>query len=107
MTVDHLQAGGLRELQPGRVRPFLTGTVGLTRYEAEGDDEVRFSVAAGGGVKLYPMRHIAARFDGRIFATIVDADTDTLFCSPGVCIGSFAVSVIWQAEFTAALVIVF
>ena len=34
--VDHVQAGGLRELSGGRVRPFLTGVLGLTRYAAEG-----------------------------------------------------------------------
>ena len=107
VTVNHFQAGGLRELQPGRVRPFLTGTVGLTHYEAEGDDEVRFSLAAGGGVKLYPLRHLGVRFDGRVFATIVDADGDALFCSPGICFGSFDVTAMWQAEFTAGLVIVF
>ena len=107
VTVNHFQAGGLRELQPGRVRPFLTGTVGLTHYEAEGDDEVRFSLAAGGGVKLYPVRHFAVRFDGRVFATIVDADADALFCSPGICFGSFDVTAMWQAEFTAAIVIAF
>ena len=107
VTVNHFQAGGLRELQPGRVRPFLTGTVGLTHYQAEGDDEVRFSLAAGGGVKLYPVRHFAVRFDGRVFATIVDADADALFCSPGICFGSFDVTAMWQAEFTAAIVIAF
>jgi hypothetical protein len=107
VTVNHFHAGGLRELQPGRVRPFLTGTIGLTHYEAEGDDEVRFSLAAGGGVKLYPTRHLAVRFDGRVFATIVDADGDALFCSPGICIGAFQVTAMWQAEFTAALVISF
>jgi hypothetical protein len=107
VRVNHFQAGGLREMEPGRVRPFLTGTVGLTHYEAEGDDEVRFSLSAGGGVKLYPTPHLAVRFDGRVFATIVDADGDSLFCAPGVCIGSFDVTAMWQAEFTAALVIAF
>ena len=107
VTVNHFQAGGLRELEPGRVRPFLTGTLGLTHYEAEGNHEVRFSLAAGGGVKLYPTRHLAVRFDGRVFATIVDADADALFCSPGVCFGSFDVNAVWQAEFTAAIVIAF
>jgi hypothetical protein len=107
VTVNHFQAGGLRELEPGRVRPFLTGTVGLTHYEAEGNHEVRFALAAGGGVKLYPVRNLAVRFDGRVFATIVDADADALFCSPGFCFGSFDVRAMWQAEFTAGVVIAF
>ena len=87
VTVQHLQVGGLRELEPGPIRPFLTGTLGLTRYSARGDDELRFSLAAGGGVKLLPTRHLAVRLDGRLYATIVDADLDTLFCSPGFCVG--------------------
>src|SRR4051812_49332445 len=50
MSVDHWQGGGLQEFDIGReqVRPFLTGSLGLTRFATEGDNEVRFSVAAGG-----------------------------------------------------------
>ena len=40
VTVDHYQVGGLSELGSGRARPFLTGLLGLTRYEASGDHEV-------------------------------------------------------------------
>jgi hypothetical protein len=107
ITVDHYQLGGLRELQPGRVRPFLTGTLGLTRYAAEGDNEVRFSLAAGGGVKLYPTRRVGFRLDGRVYATIVDAEGDFLACTPGICVGAIDVWVIWQAEFAAGVVVRF
>ena len=73
ITVDHLLGGGLREVGgTQRVRPFLTGLLGLTRYAAGGDNEVRFTVSAGGGVKLMPVRHIGVRFDGR-------AETDGSF----------------------------
>src|SRR5262245_16271928 len=34
VSVDHWQAGGLQEYAPGRIRPFATGTLGLTRYAA-------------------------------------------------------------------------
>jgi hypothetical protein len=56
VTVDHWMAGGLQEFGYGRARPFLTGLLGLTRYGAEGDNEIRFVVSAGGGVKLRPTR---------------------------------------------------
>src|SRR5262249_59149476 len=42
-TVDHWQGGGLQEDLGGRVRPFLTGVLGLTRDAAGGDSEVRFT----------------------------------------------------------------
>ena len=109
ITVDHYQAGGLRELRQGRARPFLTGTLGLTRYAAEGDNEVRFSVAAGGGVKLYPLSRLGLRLEGRVYATFVDADGDSLACAPGlgICVGSIDASVVWQAELTAGLIVLF
>jgi hypothetical protein len=107
VTVDHYQVGGLTEFGVGRARPFLTGLVGLTRYEASGDNELRFSVAAGGGVKLFPTSHLGARLDGRVFATLVDAEADVLVCTPGFCAGSIDASFVWQAEFTAGVVIRF
>ena len=107
VTVDHYQVGGLTEMGGGRARPFLTGLVGLTRYEASGDHELRFSASAGGGIKLFPTRHLGARLDGRVFATLVDAEADVLVCTPGVCVGSIDASFVWQAEFTAGLVVRF
>jgi hypothetical protein len=104
MSVDHWQGGGLREFQRGRVRPFLTGTLGLTRYAAEDDSEIRFTLGAGGGVKLFPTPRVGARLDGRIFATFVDADARVIACSPGACFLSTRADVVWQAEFTAGLV---
>jgi len=48
IAVDHWQGGGLQEFGTSRrARPFLTGLLGLTRYAAEGDNEIRFSVGAG------------------------------------------------------------
>jgi hypothetical protein len=107
VTVDHWQLGGLREMWPGRARPFLTGAVGLTRYASQGDDEFRFTVSAGGGIKLYPTERLALRLDGRGYATFVHGEADVLICAPGICIGSLHAAVVWQAEFTAALVVAF
>jgi hypothetical protein len=107
VAVDHYQVGGLREFATGSARPFLTGTLGLTRYGAAGDNEVRFSLSAGGGVKLFPVPHLGVRLDGRLFGTIVDADLDALFCAPGRCIGTIDTWMVWQAEFTAGVVVRF
>jgi len=107
ITVDHLQGGGLQEFADGRVRPFATGVVGLTRYAALGDSEIRFTVGGGGGVKLFPLSHVGVRLDGRVYATFVDADARFLACEPGVCVTNLHVDIVWQAEFTAGIVLRF
>ena len=108
ITVDHWQGGGLQEFGTSRrVRPFLTGLLGLTHYAAEGDNEIRFTVAAGGGVKLMPSRHFGVRLDGRLFATFADIDGRAIACSPGVCIVAVDADIVWQSEFTAGLVLAF
>jgi hypothetical protein len=107
LAIDHLMVGGTEELMPGRVRPFLTGALGLTRFGASSDYEVRFSVAAGGGVKLMPTRHVGLRLDGRVYAVFVDGDAEGGICAPGGCIIGLDVSMLWQAEFTAGLVLAF
>ncbi len=104
MTVDHYQAGGLREMDSGNIRPFLTGTLGLTRYATTGDSEVRFSLAAGGGVKLFPSQHIGLRLSGQTFVTFADANAQVFACSPGLCFVGFDADVVWQLEFTAGLI---
>jgi hypothetical protein len=103
-TVTHAQVGGLEELGNGRVRPFLTGVLGLTRYAAGGDSEVRFTVGAGGGVKLFPASHVGLRLDGRVYTTFVDADARFAACGTGTCVAALHVDVVWQAEFTAGIV---
>jgi hypothetical protein len=104
VTVDHYQVGGLAEWGGVRARPFLTGLLGLTRYEASGDHEFRLSGSAGGGIKLFPTPRIGVRLDGRVFATLVDADFDALACGPSVCLGSVNAWIVWQAEFTTGLI---
>jgi hypothetical protein len=107
ITVDHWMAGGLQEFGQGRSRPFLTGLLGLTRYGAEGDNEIRFVVSAGGGVKLRPTRHLGVRLDGRVFLTFVDIDGRAIACAPGFCLVAFNTDVVWQGEFSAGLVVAF
>ena len=107
VTVDHWMVGGLQEFGGDRARPFLTGLLGLTRYAAQGDNEIRFAASAGGGVKLFPLRRLGVRLDGRLFATLVDAEGRAVACSPGFCLVGFEVDVVWQAEFTAGVVVVF
>jgi hypothetical protein len=106
MTVDHWMVGGLQEFGGDRARPLLTGLLGLTRYAANADTETRFTASAG-GVKLFPFSRLGARLDGRVFATLVDAEGRAVACSPGFCLVGFKVDVAWQAELTAGVVVVF
>jgi len=106
VEVDQIQVGGIQEFASTRVRPFLTGLVGVTRYAAPGDIELRFAVGAGGGVKLFPTRHIGLRLDGRAYVTFVDVDSSGV-CGGYGCLIGFNVSPIWQGDFTAGLIIAF
>jgi len=81
--------------------------LGLTRCGIEGDNEVRFTVAAGGGVKLPLQRRLGIRVDGRLFTTFVDADARAVACVQGTCLVGLHVNVAWQAEFTVAMMLVF
>ena len=105
VTVGHAQVGGLQELSAGRVRPFVTGVLGLTRYAGAGESEVRFTIGAGGGVKLFPYARVGMRLDGRLFTTFVDADARFVACAPGACLTSLHVDVVWQGELTAGVVL--
>jgi hypothetical protein len=109
IAVDHWMAGGLREFGVHRrkVRPFLTGLLGLTRYATEGDTEIRFTASAGGGVKLMPTPRVGLRLDGRVFGTFVDAEGRAIACTPGLCLVGFEADFVWQGEATIGIVIGF
>jgi hypothetical protein len=107
LSIDHWHAGGTQEVGHGRVRPFYVGSLGLTRFGSADNSEVRFSLGAGGGVKLMPSRHIGARLDGRLYAVFVDGETTSGFCTPGACFFGLDVSVAWQVAFNAGLIVSF
>src|SRR4051812_8409577 len=67
VVVEQALAGGREELGVSGARPFFTGLLGCTRYRGDHDDEVRFTVGAGGGVRLPLQRRIGLRLDSRVF----------------------------------------
>jgi hypothetical protein len=107
VNVDHWLGGALQEFGRGRARPFVTGLIGLTRYASETDSEIRLAASAGGGVKLLPANRVGVRLDGRVLATLVDADGTVYACVVGGCLLALHADVVWQAEFTAGVVIRF
>lgn len=106
VEVDQIQLGGIQEFGQTRIRPFLSGLLGLTRYAAPGDTDVRFSVGAGGGVKLFATRHLGIRLDARTYVTFVDVNSAGV-CGGSGCLIGFNVSPIWQGDFTAGLIVGF
>ena len=107
IVVDQWLAGGRQEFGVRGAVPFLSGLLGLTRYGADGDDEVRLTLGAGGGVKLPVGRRIALRLDHRVLATFVDLDARAGVCGGGGCLLSINANVVWQFELTADVVVVF
>jgi len=108
VVVDQLLGGGRQEFGVRGARPFFTGLLGLTRYGVDGHDaEVRFTIGAGGGVRVPVLRRIGVRLDSRVLTTFVDLDARAAACGPGLCLVAVDASVVWQFEFTADVIVVF
>jgi hypothetical protein len=107
LAVDRWQAGGLQEFERGPVRPFLVGSLGLTRYAAHTENDIRFTLSAGGGVKLFPASHVGVRLTGQAFATFANGNGTAFFCAPGVCAIALGAGIVWEAAFTAGLIVRF
>jgi hypothetical protein len=107
LTVDQWLAGGRQEFGIGRARPFLSGLLGLTRYAANGDGELRFTLAAGGGLKVAMQRHLGLRLDSRVSTTFIDAEARAIACGTGTCLAVGHVALAWQIELSGGLVIIF
>jgi hypothetical protein len=65
--------------------PWFSFTVGATRFSAGGgyDSDTKFSVAAGGGVRVPFNDYVAATAGVRGYLTFVESDTDFLCVSTG------------------------
>jgi hypothetical protein len=108
VSFDHYLAGATDEYGTGRGRPFLQGLLGVTYLHGGGDGEARFTIAGGGGIKWRPTSHAGVRLDGRLYAIFVGGEgAHGGFCTPGVCLFGLDVTVLWQAEFTAGVVLAF
>jgi hypothetical protein len=103
-AVDYLQFGGGYEPPEGRVRPFVTAAVGLTRYGAstgELKNTLGASGSLGGGLRVPIGKRLALRFEVRGYATITDAAL-SVTCGPG-CFIEFAGSGWYQLAARAGL----
>jgi hypothetical protein len=109
LAIDYYHIGGLYMMPEGeRVRPFLSGTFGLTRMAPNRADlttENRLSLSLGGGAKIYFGKNLGLRFDVRAIYTALNADAE-VFCSGGCAIKVYSSGFV-QTEIGAALMMRF
>jgi len=109
MTVDHYQAGLAREFGSDRLRPFLSGLLGVTRYhpKVEGaDSEIEFGFSMGGGLKAFLSDNYGVRLDARAHSSFGNGGAGVA-CGMGGCGFSFGSWGSWQGEFSAAFIFAF
>ena len=91
MDIEYLHIGGIVNFTDVQtVVPYFGMTVGATQFSpgASGlDDETKLSFTAAGGAKFRITDHFGIRFDARVFATILDSDSD-IFCVSAPATGS-------------------
>ena len=106
VEVDQILVGGVRDLSDSRVRPFLSGLLGITRYAVPGDTEVRFAVGVGTGLKVYATKNIGVRLDARGYMTVTDL-SGVGVCGGYGCAIAFSASPAFQGDLTAGLLVAF
>ena len=105
-AVDYLQFGGGYGPAEGRVRPYVTAALGLTRYGASSGDvgsTIGVSGSLGGGMKVPVGKRLSFRFEVKGYATTTDAAI-SVTCGPG-CFVRFSANGWYQIAGSAGLAI--
>jgi hypothetical protein len=79
LTLSYYHAGLAYEWGLGQVRPFITGSLGLARFDPDFPElnaENRFSGSLGGGVKIFFSEAVGLRLEGRGYWTDLGFDDD-------------------------------
>jgi hypothetical protein len=75
ILVEYYHAGVLYQWKYDKVVPYIAGSMGATRFDLDRyDSDTRFSVSAGGGVKLMFSPHVGIRLDGRFYSTYFEGN---------------------------------
>lgn len=107
LYIHTFQAGALVEPNKGKkVSPFGLFSLGATLFtptEGNYDDEWRFSIALGGGVKVYLSDKIGLRFQGRLMIPMVFEGTSVYFGTGGggVAVGAYTAFV--EGDFSGGI----
>ncbi len=97
IDVDYLHFGGTYVFAPGSDfwRPYIVGTIGASHLEPKPsglDSETFLSLSFGAGINLLPHKRVGLRLEARLFATLVDSDSE-IFCRTGADTNFCAVNV--------------
>ncbi len=111
MAIQYFQLGGIKTLGEGSFKPFGLFSGGITWFKMKDDnvnDEVTFSVALGGGLKIDLSDRIGIRLQGRLLLPLYIHGGGFFFGigpggpSSGISFGSTLLTP--QGDFTGALV---
>ncbi len=108
-AVEYFHIGALRELRGEKVRPFVTGTIGLTHFNPKPaglSSEWRFSGNIGLGVKVLPSERIGLRLQGRLMLPLINGGAG-FFVGPG---GGYVIAggeILVQWDVSAGLILRF
>jgi hypothetical protein len=72
-AVEYWQIGGVGGMMRGKAMPFTSVTLGGTRLSANGDDEWKFSMIFGLGVKVYNSPKVGFMIQGNWPITFTDS----------------------------------
>lgn len=112
ITTEYYHLGGALLFDtPPALRSWLSLTIGMTRFTADGySAESKFSTSLGGGVRMPLGERVALTLGLRGYLTFVDTDT-RFFCSSidgrGGCLLNSTGSTIFQAEASAGIAVRF
>ena len=102
LSVNYFQIGGLGYLQQGVAQPFAKFLLGATYYKPGAaslggisiNDEWRFSLGLGLGVKAFPSERVGVRLEGNLLGTFLDTGSG-VWCGFGGCsLGLFGTGVL-------------
>jgi hypothetical protein len=112
LTTDYIQFGGtlLFDSEPW-ILPYLSLTIGLTRFDADGfGSEYKFSGSLGTGLRLPVNDRLSFVAGVRGYGTLIDSDTE-LFCvsggGQGSCVVRTSGDIFFQGEATVGVALRF
>ncbi len=112
ITTEYYQLGGTLLFDPEPwLRPYLSLTIGITRFDADGfGSEIKPSGSLGVGLRFPVGERLSFLTGLRGYGTLVDSNTD-LFCSSvngeAVCLVQGSGDVVYQGEVVAGFVLRF
>jgi hypothetical protein len=104
IQIAYYQLGGMYEIPKGRIRPFGSLSAGITYFNPKQSGvpgEVRFSMAAGVGVRAFLTERIGVRGQ---FHMLIPIQWGSVYCGPYGC-GTNAGSAIVQGQVSGGLVV--